>query len=375
MRYILVFLGLVLIAASVQADDDVIDIGVILPLSGHTSNYGTEALKGINLAVEIINDGGGVRGTKLKLIVADNTDDPATTSQVVSRMIHDQNVIAVIGPITSTNSAAAAAVAQQAETPLILPVATSPHVTEIGEYICRICFTDPLQSKALAEFSHKFLKLHKVAVILEKGSAYSEKLAEFFVMRLRDTGCEVEFMESFEIDQGNLLTVVDQALAAAPDLIFAPVYYPEAAAIINRIAEAGSSVALLGGDGWESPELLRLSGRNIKSGQVFFSSHFSLQYPERTGSSFVEDFRKRFGDTPNAVSALGFDAVGVLSDALSRATVMNRKGVQQALISTSSFAGVTGAISINEKRNVVKDVYILKALEDEFVLETIISAF
>lgn len=132
-------------------------------------------------------------------------------------------------------------------------------------------------------------------------------------------------MDSFENDQGNLLKVVDRALAATPDLIFAPVYYPEAAAIINRLAEQGSSVALLGGDGWESPELFRLSGQNIKSGQVFISSHFSLQYPQQTGSSFVQDFHKKFGDTPNALSALGFDAVGVLTDALRRATAISRK--------------------------------------------------
>ncbi len=375
MGFVLISLSLIFAVTGALADDNVINIGVILPLSGHTSNYGTEALKGINLAVENINAAEGIRGNKLKLIVSDNAGDPATTSQVVSEMIHKQQVIAVIGPITSTNSAAAAAVAQQAKTPLVLPVATSPYVTEIGEYICRICFTDPLQSKALAEFSRKHLKSHKVAVILEKGSAYSEKLAEFYVMRLEDMGGEVVFMESFEHGGENLPEVVDRALHENPDLIFAPVYYPEAAVIINHIAELGSSVTLLGGDGWESPELFRLSGQNIKPGQAFISSHFSLQYPQQTGSSFVKDFRKTYGYPPNAVSALGFDAVGVLIDALNRTTTLNRKGLQQALISTSNFIGVTGTISINEKRNVVKDIYILKALGNEFVLETVLSTF
>ncbi len=354
--------------------EDEIKIGVALPLSGHTSNYGTEALKGINLAVENINASGGIRKNKLKLIVKDNAGDPTTTSNIVSEMIHEQQVLAVIGPITSTNSAAAAAVAQQANTPLILPAATNPFVTEIGEYICRICFTDPLQSKALAEFSRKHLKVDKVAVIFEKGSAYSENLARFYIMRLEDIGGKIVFNGSFAHDE-NLADVVDQALQKKPDLIFAPVYYQEAAGIINHVVELGSTVTLLGGDGWESPELFRLSGQNIKPGRVFISSHFSLQYPQQFGSSFVTDFKEINGGSPNSVSALCFDAVGVLIDALGRAATINKRGLQQALISTTDFKGVTGTISINEKRNVVKDVYILKAIENEFILETNISNF
>ncbi len=375
MRYALICLGLIFAATGAVADDNVIDIGVVLPLSGHTSNYGTEALKGINLAVEKINAAGGVRGYMLKLHVSDNAGDPAATSHIVSEMIREQQVLAIIGPITSTNSAAAAAVAQQANTPLVLPVATSPYVTEIGEYICRICFTDPLQSKALAEFSRRHLKSEKVAVIFERGSAYSENLSRFYMMRLKDMGGKIVFTGSFEEDGASLSEVVDQALHEKPDLIFAPVYYPEAAGIINHVANLGSAVTLLGGDGWESPELFRLSGQKIKPGQVFISSHFSLQHPQQIGSPFVEDFRKTYGDSPNAVSALGFDAVGVLIDALTRATTMSKKGLQQALVSTTNFIGVTGNISINEKRNVVKDIYILKALGDEFVLETSISIF
>jgi branched-chain amino acid transport system substrate-binding protein len=355
--------------------DEEINIGVVLPLSGHTSNYGTESLKGINLAVENINASGGIRKNKLRLIVRDNAGDPATTSQVVSEMINEHQVLAIIGPITSTNSAAAAAVAQQASTPLILPTATNPYVTEIGEYICRICYTDPFQSKALAEFSRKHLKAERVAVIYEKGSAYSENLSNFYIMRLEDMGGKIVFTGSFEHDSADLPDVIDRAMREKPDLLFAPVYYMEAAEIINRVADLDGAITLLGGDGWESHELFRLAAQKMKSIPVFISSHFSLQYPQQIGSPFVSDFKKTFGNMPNSLSALSFDAVGVLGNAISRSTTMNNRGLQQALISTSNYKGVTGTISINEKRNVVKDIYILKALGDEFILETDISIF
>jgi branched-chain amino acid transport system substrate-binding protein len=374
MRKWLIILSIILQFGSAKSDD-AIKIGVVLPLTGHTSNFGTEALKGINLAVERYNAAGGVRNSGLKLIVNDNTGDPAATSRVVSEMIEEKNALAIIGPITSTNTAAAAAVAQQAKTPLVSPAATDPYITEIGEYICRICITDPLQSKALAEFTRKYLKSDKVAVLYEKDSRYSENLAQFYAMRLKDMGGQVIFTEGFNSGDDNLPGLVDRALSKKPDLLFAPVYYPEAAAIINHVAELQSSITLLGGDGWESPELFRLSGDNINPGQVFISSHFSIQYAQETGSPFVKDYRQAYGSLPNAMSALGYDAVGVLVDALRRAAVLDKNGLQQALVSTTDFNGVTGKITINEKRNVVKDVYILKALGNEFVLETNISIF
>jgi len=374
MRIWILMLSIFLQAAIARGDNE-IKIGVVLPLTGRTSNFGTEALKGINMAIEDANRNEDLLGLPIKLIVNDNTGDPAITSKVVSELIREQNVLAVIGPITSTNSAAAAAVAQEARTPLVLPGATNPYVTEIGDYICRICITDPLQSKALAEFSIKNLKAERIAVVYEKGSRYSENLAQYYAMRAEDMGRKVIFSEGFESVKNNLIELVDRALSYNPDLLFVPVYYPEAAAVINHVAELKNPVTLLGGDGWESPELFRLTGSKIKPGKVYISSHFSPQYSNQIGSPFVREFQQTYGSPPNAVSALGFDAASVLVDALRRASVRDKKGLQQALVSTTNFNGVTGKITINEKRDVVKEVYILRALEGKFTLEKSISIF
>jgi branched-chain amino acid transport system substrate-binding protein len=354
---------------------EVIEIGVVLPLSGRTSHFGTEALRGINLAVEEINTRDDIKGGTLHLIVTDNGSDPTATAQHVSELIEKEGVTAVIGPITSTNSAAAAAVAQQGKTPLILPTATSPYVTEIGEYISRICFTDQFQSKILTEYSRDYLRAQRAAVIFEKGSTYSEHLAEYYIARFKDMGGSIVFAESFTQGEEHGDNLVERALQEKPDLIFAPVYYPEAALLIKQIDALNSSVTLLGGDGWESAELIRLAGDHVHPGQIYISSHFSLQLLEDKGSTFLSHFRQRYGDAPNAVSALAYDAVQVLADALRRATVPGRDGLQQALVSTNGFVGVTGKITINEKRNVVKDVYMLKVLKDGFAHEATMSPF
>jgi len=375
MRWLLTIIVMFAASASIgHAEEPTVAIGVVLPLSGATSNYGTEALRGINLAAEQVNGAGGVKGFKLNLIVRDNSGSPVATSEVVSDLINENHVLAIVGPITSTNAAAAGTVAQLAKTPLILPVATSPYVTEIGDYVCRICFTDPLQSKALAEFSRKHLLSERAAVIFEKGSSYSEKLAEFYVSQFQDMGGTVVFTEGFAHGTAGLSDVVGRALDAKPDLLFAPVYYAEAAAILNELASVKSSLTVLGGDGWESPELFRLAGANMRPGQVYISSHFALEEQEQ-GSQFVDAFERIHGEPPNAVSALGYDAIMVLTDALRRATTVTRDGLQQALVSTNRYHGVTGVISINEKRDVLKDVHILRADENRFIYEDVISPF
>jgi len=350
---------------------DAMRVGVILPLSGHTSNYGIEALRGITVAVESINERGGVKGQLLELVVKDNASDPAETAQEVTNLILDENVLAVIGPITSTNSAAAAAVCQQHQTPLVLPTATSPYVTEIGEYISRICFTDPFQSRALAKYSRKDLRADRVAIIYEKNSAYSEQLAEFYGSRFEDMGGEIVFREAFQHKAPDN-SLIAEALAEKPDRLFLPVYYPDAAVFVDYLIDAGESITVLGGDGFESPEFFRLSKEY--EGSIFISSHFSKQFKSKPGSIFMEDFQRTHNDMPNALSALGYDAAMVLADALRRATTMTSSGIRQALVTTSNYSGATGQISINEKRNAVKNVFILKAVSGQFVYQTMISS-
>lgn len=366
---------LAMVASPVFSDGGAVQVGVVLPLSGPRSNFGTEALKGINLAAQIINERGGINDRQLVLLVSDNMGDPSQTAQKVTAMVLTDSVLAIVGPITSTNAAAAAAVAQEHQTPLILPVATSPFVTEIGEYIIRICVTDPFQSKALAAFSRNGLKATRAAIIYEKGSDYSEKLAQYYSLRFSDMGGEIVFSRHITPDSGVLPASVDAALALEPDLLFLPLYYPEAVQAVKYLNAREKAITVLGGDGWDSPELFRLAGESIRPGQIFISSHYSPDLHTEIGDKFVERFQREFESPPNAISALGFDALMVLADAVGRSTVVTRSGVRDALVTTEDFQGVTGSITINEKRNVLKDVFILEAFKDHFALYTRISNF
>jgi branched-chain amino acid transport system substrate-binding protein len=375
MSVILMCIFLAISASPSFSDDGKLMVGVVLPLSGQRSNFGIEALKGMNLAAEIINDGGGIDDRQLDLLVRDNEGDPAKTALQAKELIRSENALAIVGPITSTNSAAAAAVAQEHQTPLVLPVATSPFVTEIGDFIVRICATDPRQSKALAEFSRKDLKAERVAILYEKDSDYSEKLADFYTLRFEDSGGKIVFAGSTLVDSSDLISNLNEALSTHPDLIFLPLYYPEAAEIVTYLKNEQKSVTILGGDGWDSPELFHRAGKDIIPGEIFISSHYSSDMHTSIGDEFIERFQNKYQGTPNAISALGYDAIMVLADAIDRSTVVNRKGIRDALVTTEDFQGVTGQITINEKRNALKDIFILTALKDHFAFYARISNF
>jgi len=374
MRSLLVGLVAAILAIPSFGAENSLNIGAVFPLSGRTSSYGIDALRGVNLAIGQINQSGGISGKTVSLLVRDTAGQSARTTQEIQSLIQDENVLALIGPITSVNAAAAAAVAQENRTPLILPAATSAHITEIGDFVFRICFTDPLHSRALVSFARNTLRAGRAGIIHEEGSSYSSRLADLFAARFTEDGGEIVFHESFPHDPPNLDSLVDRAIDIGPDLLFLPhPTIPEAAAVVNRIAARHAKVVLLGADGWESAELFRLAGKNITPGQVFISSHYSLQVGGLRNSEYVEAFRKTYGAPPSATASLGYDAALVLRDAIARTPALTGEGIRQALLQTTGFEGVTGRITINEKRNTAKDVYILRATKDKFVYETVIT--
>src|SRR5678816_207420 len=159
---------------------DTIKVGVYGDLTGQTSSFGQSTKNGVELAVEEINAAGGVNGKKIQLLIEDDQGRPEQAKTVVSKLINQDKVQAILGEVASTNSLAAAPVAQEAKIPMITPSSTNPKVTETGDYISRVCFIDPFQGTVMANFATKTLKAKKVAVLTDVKSDYSKGLAQFF---------------------------------------------------------------------------------------------------------------------------------------------------------------------------------------------------
>jgi len=348
-----------------------IKVGVVLSLSGERSTYGKDCLKGINMALDFANGMGGIKGRKVELVVRDDSSSVVKTMQATQSLSRNASVMAVLGGTGSKLALAGASIAQELRIAFMTPLATNTNVTDIGTYISRICFSDSYQGPALADYSFKFLKLKSAGIIFNPEDEYSLGLATSFKRHYMEIGGRVLleiFQSSAETDSAVIMKAI---MDKKPDAIYMPGYHAEAANLTVLLKKSGANVALLGSDGWESPEFLEKTSPILTdTDRIYITTHFSPDDNHPLVQRFVADYRSRYGELPTAPAALGYDAAGVLCEALRRTPQLERHAISESINSISDFEGVTGNITIDEKRNAVKDVVILKAYGGRFIFET-----
>ena len=337
---------------------DTIRVGVYGDTTGATSSFGISTKNGIQLAFEEINAAGGVNGKKFEMVFEDSQGSPEKAKTVISKLINQDKVIAVLGEVASSNSLAAAPVAQEAKIPMITPSSTNPKVTEVGEYISRVCFIDPFQGSVMAKFAVNTLKAKTAAVLGDNSSDYSKGLTQFFEQEFVKLGGNVITKQTYAQKDQDFKAQLTQMRDQKPDVIYIPGYYGEVAIIARQARELGMTQPLLGGDGWDSPELWKLGGGALKN--AYISNHYSADNPAPEIQNFVKSYTAKFGAAPDSLAALAYDAAKVLADAIKRAGGTESAKLMAAINSTKGFAGVTGAITLDTSRNAVKPAVVLE---------------
>ena len=364
-------LALALSALVASADaQGTIRIGEFASLTGKEATYGQASHKGSLLAVEEINAAGGVLGKKLELITEDNQSRAGESGTIVRKFISRDKVVAIIGEVASSRTLEAAPVAQNARIPLITPSSTSPKVTQVGNYIFRVCFIDPFQGTVMANFARKTLKLKKVALLTSASNAYSVGLAKFFKERFAADGGIVALEQKYSEGEKDFRAQLTAIRAAGVEGIFIPGYYTEVALICKQAQDLELRVPIFGGDGWESPELVDIGGRAVEG--TYFATHYSPENQDPFVANFNERFRKRWGDVSDTLTGLAYDAVMMLVDAIKRAGTTDGPKLREALAATRNFKGVTGTITLDSFRNPTKPAVVLQVKDGKFVfVETI----
>jgi branched-chain amino acid transport system substrate-binding protein len=343
---------------STGSTGDTVKVGVYGDLTGQTSSFGQSTKNGIELAVDEINAAGGVGGKKIQLIVEDDQGRPEQAKTVVSKLINQDKVQAVLGEVASTNSLAAAPVAQEAKIPMITPSSTNPKVTETGDYISRVCFIDPFQGAVMAKFAANTLKAKTAAILGDVNSDYSKGLTQFFETEFNKLGGKVIAKEAYTQTDPDFKGQLTKIRNLNPDILYIPGYYGQVGIIAKQARELDMNMPLLGGDGWDSPELWKLGGDALKN--AYISNHYSAENPAPEIQNFVKAFKAKFGVEPDSLAALAYDAAKVLADAIKRAGGTESAKLKDAINSTKDFAGVTGKITIDPGRNAVKPAVVLE---------------
>lgn len=337
---------------------DTIKVGVFADLSGTTASFGQSTKNGIELAVDEINSAGGVLGKKIQLVVEDDQGRPEQAKTVVSKLVNQDKVQAVLGEVASTNSLAAAPVAQEGKIPMISPSSTNPKVTEVGDYIFRVCFIDPFQGAVMAKYAAKNLNAKTAAIFGDVQSDYSKGLSEVFKKEFAKSGGKIVSEQSYAQTDPDFKGQLTAIRATNPDVIYIPGYYGQVGIIAKQARELGMNMPLLGGDGWDSPDLWKLGGDALKNSYI--SNHYSADNPAPQIQNFVKAYQAKFGAKPDSLAALAYDSAKVLADALKRAGSTDHQKLRDAIAQTSNFDGVTGKITINAERNAVKPAVVLE---------------
>ena len=347
-----VFVG----GAGVHAEDAV-KIGEVNPISGAIGGYGTTCHNGIKLAIDQANAGGGVLGKQVDLLTEDNQSKAGETSTIVRKFVTQDKVVAIIGDLTSSATLEGGPIAQAAKIPMVTPLATNPKVTEIGDYIFRVCFIDEFQGRIMARFALENLKLKKAAILTDTKQDYSVGLSGFFKETFVRGAGSVVREQSYSSGDTDFRAQLTSIKSAGPEVVFVPGYYPEVGIILKQARQLGITIPLIGCEAWDSPTLLQVAGKAADG--CFFSNQFSADDPSRVVQEFGKVYQGKFGSHPDNFAALGYDAARVVLDAIKRAGSTDSTAIRDAVAQTKGFPGVSGDITIDAERNASKPVVIL----------------
>jgi branched-chain amino acid transport system substrate-binding protein len=355
-------LGLIGLSACTKKTDELV-VGEFGSLTGNEATFGQSTNKGIRMAFDEVNSAGGIKGKKIKLITYDNQGKPDESASVVKRLITQDKALAIIGEVASSRSLAAAPIAQQYKVPMISPSSTSPKVTAVGDYIFRVCFIDPFQGKVMAKFMMDNLKLKKVAILRDVRNEYSVGLADVFAKEVAAKGGEVVTDVSYQAGDIDFKAQLTQIKSKNPDAIFIPGYYTEVGLITYQARQLGIKSVFLGGDGWDSGDLEKNSKKAANGS--YYSNHYSTESTDPKVQDFIQKFKAKYNEVPDAMAALGYDSAKILIAAMEHVTEMTPEQIRNEIGKTKDFPGVTGNITLDADRNAIKSAVIVQVEGDQ----------
>ena len=357
--------GSLLAGCGKGADSNSIKIGLLNEMTGGNATFGTSSANGAKMAFKEINAKGGVLGKQIVAVIADNKSEPSESANAMTKLATQDNVVAVTGVFASSNAIAASSVAEATKTPFLAVGATNPKVTvdekskKVKDYTFRVCFIDPFQGTVGANFVLNTLKLKKAAVMVDNSSDYSKGLAAFFKEAFTKGGGSILSEEAYLQKDQDFKAVLTKLKSMNAEVIYVPGYYEEVGKIVKQARELGITAPIIGGDGWDSPKLVELGGAPALN-NTFFTNHYSVDDNSPASKAFVEAYKKEYGQNPDALAVLGYDAAKLLIDAIQRANSLDKAKIQAALASTKAYPAITGATTLNATHDAVKSAVIIE---------------
>ncbi|MDD5168562.1 MAG: ABC transporter substrate-binding protein [Syntrophales bacterium] len=364
------------ISACGEKSASTVKIGVIAEITGDMPAVGESCKKAAEMAVQMVNDAGGIqvgdKKYKVELFVEDNAGKADQSASAAQKLITQQNVLAIVGPNATRYAIPASEIAESSKVVLVTPWSTSPKTTLDAKtnapkkFVFRSCFIDPFQGRVVAKFTLDNLKAKKAAVLYDVASDYNKGIAEIFKETFEQMGGKVVAFETYTTNDKDFSAQFTKIKQAGPDVIFLPNYYSEVPLQIQQAKRLGITAPFIGADAWGSQELTKLCGKDCEG--YYFSTHYAPDLATPVAKAFIQAYQDKYKVMPDDVAALTYDSFGLLWQAIRGAGKIDRLAVRDALAKIPKYEGVTGDMTFKEgSTDPIKSAVILQIKDGKFV--------
>ncbi len=347
--------------------DGIIKLGVIGPMTGDYSMYGTAVAEGAKLAAKEINAAGGINGSDIQIVDYDSKGDKTEAVNAYNRLRDQDGIVGLIGGTFSGETLAIKEIAVGDNMPVLTPTATHSDVTLNAPNVFRACYTDPYQGATAAVFASEQLGAKTAAVLYNIEDAYSDGLAVAFNEKFKALGTVTDF-EGYTTKDADFKAVLTKIAANDPDVIFLPDYVAKVGVILSQIKELGIDVVAIGGDGWDGIEV---DYKDVAEGH-YFANHYAKTDESKVVQDFIKAYEAEYGKSPSALAALGYDSTYIMSQAIKAAGSTDSQKIIDALAKTDGDY-VTGHVTFDANGDPVKSISIIQIVNGEHKLAAKVS--
>lgn len=347
-----------------------IKIGINAPITGDIPKVGEGSKYAAEMWLEDIKAAGGldVGGVKydVEVIIEDNESKPESAAKAATKLITEDEVLAIVGPQSSAQAIPAGEMANNFGTPMISPWSTNPDTTKDRPFVFRGCFLDPFQGPVVANFIKEEFGFTKAAVLYDVASDYPKGLAEVFKEaweKNNGPGSVVAF-ESFTTKDADFSSQLTNIINSGAEVLFTPQYYNEVALIVQQAHELGWKNPIVGSDSWGSAETVKLCGEDCYG--LFFSTHYAAAGATGATKAFIDRYNQKYGYVPDDVGALTWDSLRIVQAAiqgtggLSGNLKKDREAVKDAMANIKEFDGITGKMTFTPDGDPIKCAVIVR---------------
>lgn len=353
MKFALLLAGVCLLIVSSTGFAEEIKVGIMVPTTGSEATYGKDMENAMLLALAEINAKGGINGKTIVTVTGDDGCDPQQAAAAASKLV-SENVVAVVGGYCSGSTLPTLKIYGDAGIPIIVTAANSTKLVAAnpGNAFLINSTGDDQATTAVKLFE---LKKAKKLAIVHQGDGYSEDLAKLTAEQWKKAGHDVVAVEIINKGEQDHSSLVTRLKSKAPDAIFWTAYYADGALLIKQLRQNGYTKIIAVGDGSNSPKLMEIAGKAAEG--VFCFSNPTVEYLP-AAKAFAEAYKKKYNQDPGPYSALSYDGMNLLADAMKRAGT-DKAAITKTLKETKGFKGIAGPVSFTAQNKLSQSNFVV----------------